>query len=115
MVVSFGSLEGIKTWKEETRCLYPVISDPERKTYEVFGLARSISKTFCSQVSRFYSEQLMAEGELPEAHLGDDFLQMGGDFMINMTDRSRPKVQFAYPSQSASDRPSNQQILDAIL
>lgn len=109
VVVTFESLEGSKNWIRETNCDFPVYIDPDRKLYSLFGLSRSICKSFSTKVLRYYSESIVKDGEVPAAVPGslNDFLQMGGDFTLSAS----AKVVFSYPSQDASDRPHLNDIL----
>ena len=86
-----------------------MVRDPQRKLYEIFGLSRSIAKSFGIKVLRYYGQQSLKE-QLPEAHAQDDFLQLGGDFTV----KDGRTVTFCYPSQNASDRPEVGQVLQAI-
>lgn len=113
MVVTFESVEGSKNWIRETSCNFPVFIDPDRKLYSLFGLSRSIYKSFNTKVLRYYSESIVKDGEVPAAVPGslNDFLQMGGDFTLSAS----AKVVFSYPSQDASDRPHLNDILKAAM
>jgi len=108
VVVTFESLEGAKNWIEETGSNLPVYVDPNRKMYDLFGLSRSISKVFHSEVMRYYGEGLVKQGSVPQSHGQSDFLQMGGDFTVSQDG----KLVFSYPSQNASDRPHIKDILE---
>jgi len=113
VVVTFESVEGSKIWIRETNCDFPVFIDPDRKLYSLFGLSRSIYKSFNTKVLRYYSESIVKDGEVPAAVPGslNDFLQMGGDFTLSAS----AKVVFSYPSQDASDRPHLNDILKAAM
>lgn len=104
MVVSFGLQEGAQKWLEDTGCPFPMVLDADRKVYHAFGLQRSVLKVWGIQSMVYYAEAMYAGKPLPKPYenVHDDTQQMGGDFILG-TDG---KVRFLYPSQSNTDRPS---------
>ena len=47
-VVSFGSPEGARLWREETRCAFPLWTNSNRQLYSSLGFKRSIFQVFLS-------------------------------------------------------------------
>ena len=86
-----------------------VFVDSERTTYDAFGLPRA-TKVFQMKTMKFYAEQIVKEVEFPMLDIKEDVLQLGGDFTI---DTSTKRLTFLHPSQTSSDRPTLDKILEA--
>ncbi|MFO0812286.1 MAG: AhpC/TSA family protein [Gemmatales bacterium] len=90
---------------------FPMVGDPEREAYRAFGLARGKARMFLSpRIIGHYLSRMWAGWKVRKPRRGEDLLQLGGDFVL---DSSR-RLTFAYRSVDPTDRPSVQQLLDAI-
>ncbi len=89
----------------------PVVGDPDRAAYRAFGLERTgLSSFFRPRVVWGYLRLILRGGRLRKPYPGEDVLQLGGDFLLNRTGR----VVFAYPSRTATDRPTVEALLAAL-
>jgi len=112
VIVSFGTSQGAESWLRETGTSLDLYLDPDRRVYSLFGLDRSVSKVWRISTIQYYAAQKCQGRKLPQAISGneDDPLQMGGDFTI---DKNLKRV-MCHPSSSPTDRPSVEQILQAL-
>jgi hypothetical protein len=89
----------------------PVVADPDRAAYRVFGLERTGWLTFFRpRVLWGYLRGMFRGYGLKAPYAGEDVLQLGGDFVLDRTGT----VVFAHPSATPTDRPTVPQVLDAI-
>ncbi|XP_043217155.1 uncharacterized protein LOC122379213 [Amphibalanus amphitrite] len=112
LVVSFGAREGALRWLADTGCEFPLLLDPERQLYRALGLARSIAKVWQHSTLQYYGGQKAAGRPLPAAYTGveDDPHQMGGDFIVDGSDR----LVLVHCSTSPPDRPTVPALLTAV-
>lgn len=108
-VVSFGTPEGARKWKEETQCTFPLWTNSDRKFYSSLGFKRSIFQVWKIESMIFYGEQMSQGSELPKplTDYHDDPLQMGGNVIIS----SQSEVVHIYTSQFPADRPKVEDIV----
>jgi peroxiredoxin len=89
----------------------PLVGDPERVAYRVFGLERTGWLTFFRpRVLWGYFRGLLRGYGVKKPYAGEDVLQLGGDFLL---DRHR-RVRYTYRSADPVDRPSVPAILQAL-
>ena len=100
-VVSFGSKEKASSWKNDTKCEFPMLVDTDRHLYVALGLKRSVSKVWTISSLVYYAEQKLAGRKLLAMLDEDDPHQLGGDFIIDSTG----KLVFVYQSKTSTDRP----------
>lgn len=93
---------------KETGCVFPIYIDPNRSLYNSFGLDRKIAAAMGSSVMRYYGEKMANGQSLPNLGGGEDTIQLGGDFTLQKKDW---RLLMAYPSQTATDRPTVDHIL----
>lgn len=109
VIIAFFNLDLLKNWIKDTNCTFPVYLDSNMSTYQAFGLPRSM-KALRIPTMRWFGER-MANGTMNQHKSGtnvqEDVIQLGGDFTVECSSR---KMIFLYPSKSASDRPSLEQI-----
>ncbi|QJW94248.1 SelL-related redox protein [Frigoriglobus tundricola] len=81
----------------------PLVGDPDRAVYTVFGLERAGRLAFFKPLVLWRFFRAMTKGYLAaRPYAGEDQRQLGGDFIIT---RER-KLVFAYRSIDPTDRPS---------
>ena len=111
VAVSLGRPEQLAAYRRTTPWPFPVVCDPERAAYRLFGLERTRWRTFFRPGILVRYLRLMTRGwRLRAANAGEDLLQLGGDFVI---DRGRRLV-YAYRSAEPTDRPPVAALLDAV-
>ena len=99
LIVAFGALPLAQAWLEETCTPFRLLLDPERTVYQVYGLERSLLRSWNLKTVRRYV-QLMRAGRQWRGIQGDS-TQLGGDFIVD-TDGI---LRLAYRSSEATDRP----------
>lgn len=110
LVLACGPRSGALQYLEESKCSFPLLLDPERKMYHLFGLRRSVAKVWNTETLVYYGEQKSSNRHLHAPVEGDDPHQMGGDFIIS----NKHKMALVYCSQAAPDRPSYQVLIDTL-
>ena len=105
VAVSFGTAFWARAWLTETQAPFPILLDPEKKSYRVYGLERSAWKAWGPKNLWYYAKAL-AQGEKLQEKRGDTD-QMGGDFIVD----ANGIVQFAYPSKDPTDRPHMESVM----
>ncbi|KAK2707130.1 hypothetical protein QYM36_014972 [Artemia franciscana] len=102
-IISFGSQEGARKWKEETKTIFPVFCDEARAVYQYFKLERSLYKVWNHRSISYYGEKIAQDISLPLPfeEIPDDPLQMGGDFIVKNS-----QLIMDYKSKTPADRPS---------
>ena len=108
MIISFSNPDLVRTWIYETKCPFPVYVDPARILYTSLGLPRDIKAVMGKSTMRYYGEKSALGEKLPNMGVSEDTQQLGGNATI---DSLTKKFIFIYPSKTAPDRPSLQQIL----
>ncbi|MFQ5813969.1 MAG: AhpC/TSA family protein [Anaerolineae bacterium] len=104
LIVSFGTLPLAQAWLEETCSPFHLLLDPERTVYQVYGLERSLWRSWNLKTVQRYV-QLMRNGRQWRGIQGDS-TQLGGDFIVDADGILR----LVYPSREATDRPSVEQL-----
>ena len=111
LVIVQAKPEQVAGWLAKRPQPFPVVSDPDRVAYRAFGLGRVGWLHFLRPDVLLRFLWLMLRGWLVRMPVaGEDVLQLGGDFVLG---RDR-RVVFAHPSRAATDRPTVDQILDAV-
>jgi len=90
---------------------FTFVADPNREVYRDFGLSRGKASMFLSpRTIGTYLSKMWAGWRIRKPRRGEDLLQLGGDFVLDATRR----LVYAYRSVDPTDRPSVQQLLNAI-
>ncbi|MBI3821505.1 MAG: redoxin domain-containing protein [Planctomycetes bacterium] len=110
LVVSFAPPALIAAFLAESPQPFPVVADPERKTYQAFGIGSTNLRGFLRLGVIWHYLKLMFRGWFPKGPKGADVWQLGGDFVIDPTGRLR----YAHASKDAADRPGNEELLSAL-
>jgi len=111
LVISFNDVETIKKWKSETGCIYPIVSDVERSIYQTLHLPSSLKHTWDIKSQTWYATQICLNRTLYSMLENDDPHQLGGDVIVR---GKEAELLMIHRSQSPTDRPSIQQIVNAI-
>jgi hypothetical protein len=89
---------------------FPVVCDPDRDGYAVFGLeCASWPSFFRPDVAWGYLWLILGGRKVRRPYPGEDVRQLGGDILLDRAGR----VVFAYRSRTATDRPGVGELLDA--
>jgi len=89
----------------------PTVCDPDRDAYRYFGLDRGrLSMFFRWGVLSRYLRLIFAGWRPHRGEVGEDMLQLGGDFLLS-ADRD---LLFAHRSNDPADRPTAIYLLDQI-
>jgi hypothetical protein len=111
LVITMSKPEALGRYLKMRAFPFPVVGDPERAAYSAFGLQRtSWGTVFRPDVlARFTG--LILRGWLPRRPgEGEDVLQLGGDFVLD----ARQRVIYAYCSKEPTDRPTIEELLNAV-
>ena len=108
VVVSFGRPEQARLWLDETQTFFTLLLDPERKAYRAYGLGYSLARSWSPKIWLEYT-RLILSGRKWRGIQGDSG-QLGGDFIVD----SNGRIRFVYRSYDPTDRPSIDQLLDAL-
>ena len=107
--VSFEPPEQVRGFARVMGLPFPVLSDPDRAGYAAFGLtAGERGKVWSRQTAGAYLRGL-AHGRLPHMPRGDT-AQLGGDVILD----AGGSVIYVYRSDTPADRPSVDDLLDAV-
>lgn len=108
-VVSFAQGRALEHYRRGLETPFPLLSDPERTTYEAYGLRKGSFLGIFGHRTVWAYVKLMARGRLFRGIQADPF-QLGGDFVID----GQSAVRFAYRSEDPADRPSMDQLAEAV-
>ena len=104
--VSFEPRDRLFQMSRQMQLPFPVLSDPEKDAYRAYGLnSGRLSRIFGPGTIWAYAK-LLAAGQMYHFRKSD-FLQLGGDFVID----AAGFVQYEYRSGAPHDRPSVDQII----
>ena len=107
--VSFAQSRALQHYARDLRIPFPLLSDPERGSYEAYGLRKGSFWSIFGPKTVWEYVKLMSRGRLFRGIQADPF-QLGGDFVID----GDGIVRFAYRSEDPTDRPSAERLLQAI-
>ena len=108
-IVSFGSFPAIREWMKEVCRTFSVLLDRDRAVYKAYQLERSRLRAWHPHVLWVYIRRWLQGGKFFESH-GDDTSQLGGDFIVD----TNGTLQLVHPSSDPTDRPSVDDLLNAI-
>lgn len=108
LLVSFSSIKYARKWIKDVCWIFHLLVDHEKETYRLYGLDRSLLRTWNLKIIWSYIK-LMRAGRKWQGIQGDS-AQMGGDFVIG-TDGV---VRFAYRSEDPTDRPSVEALIKVL-
>lgn len=100
LLISFSRSEGYgRKWLQETGAPFPLLLDPERRTYRAYGLRHSVARSWSPRTLWYYVRAAFAGRKLHG--IRGDPNQLGGDFIVD----SDGIVRLAYRSRESVDRP----------
>lgn len=108
VTVSFGTPYWAQAWLQETRSPFPFLLDPDRISYQAYGLESSVLRSW-SPANLWYYAKARRQKRETFGQRGDPH-QLGGDFIIDM----QGVIRLAHPSREPTDRPAIDQILRAL-
>jgi len=113
LIVSFSPEDGVKRWKQDSKCPFPVYTDSALNLYSYFGMGRSLSKIYCREtIYWFIAEVMSGKKKKPQNFPGinDDKFQSAGDVLFNMNG----DVIYSFISKDAIERPEMEVVLGKI-
>ncbi|CAN5585617.1 hypothetical protein BH23CHL2_BH23CHL2_11060 [soil metagenome] len=108
--VTFESQSRIEAYQRDDPLPFPVLRDPGRRGYRLFGLGRRPATTIWGPATLWYYGRRLLQGELPGQAGESDQYQLGGDVVLR-GDRAGGWV---YRSSNPADRPSVGSILSLV-
>ncbi len=105
LVIGFGTVPRAHAWLQETCDLFPLLLDPEREVYRIYGLQESWLRSWNWRTIRLYA-RLLLSGRKWRGIQGKS-TQLGGDFIVD----SDGILRLVYPSREATDRPPVTELL----
>jgi peroxiredoxin len=106
--VSFEQPGRLRAYIRANQIALPVLSDPQRRVYRAYGLARGpLWRIYGPRVLWGYATRIL-RGARP--HVRGDTLQQGGDFVIDPSGR----LCLAHVGQDSFDRPSVEELLRVV-
>jgi len=109
LVVSFEPPEQVARLAPTLGLPYPVLSDPERRAYQAFGLTLGERHRLWSWQTAGAYLRGIARGTLPRRPHGDT-AQLGGDVVIDREGR----IVYAHRGASPADRPRVADLVTAL-
>ena len=108
VAVSFGTPYWANAWLEETQAPFPIWLDPQKESYQLYGMTASKLQAWGARNLWFYAKAFL-RGEKGKGNRGETD-QMGGNFIID----KNGVVRFAYPSKNPTDRPEISKLLQVL-
>lgn len=91
---------------------FPVLCDPNREAYRAFQLGHTSWLRILNPLVLGRYLLLILRGRLPfKPDEGEDLMQLGGDFVLD----GQRRLTFAYSSANATDRPSVDVLVEAVM
>jgi peroxiredoxin len=109
VLITFTRPRNLHGFRRRLALAYPVLADETRAVYHAYGLRRGTWwRVWGLKSVRAYGRLLHQGGRLERP--SGDTLQLGGDFVVDRDGR----LAYAYRSTGADDRPSVDDLLDAV-
>lgn len=108
ITISFGADFWARAWQQDTGSPYPLLLDPERVTYQVYGLGSSFARVWSPKVMFHYLKLILRGRKLLPVQ-GDPH-QMGGDFIVD----AAGLIRLAHASKDPVDRPPVEKLLPVL-
>ena len=109
VLITFTRPRNLSGFRRRLALAYPVLADETRAVYHAYGLRRgSWWHVWGLKSVRAYG-RLLRHGRRLERP-SSDTLQLGGDFVVDLDGR----LAYAYRSRGPDDRPSVDELLDAV-
>jgi len=104
--ISFESRDRLFQMSRQMQLPFPVLSDPEKDTYRAYGLSSGKLRRIFGPGTIWAYVKLLAAGQTYHFR-SSDFLQLGGDVVID----AAGTVRYEYRSGAPHDRTSVNQII----
>lgn len=105
LIISFGAEHWARAWLQETGSPFPLLLDPERATYQAYGLGSSFVRVWSPRVMLHYLKlRLRGQKWLP---VQGDPHQLGGDVIVD----AAGVIRLLHRSKDPVDRPSVEKLL----
>jgi hypothetical protein len=111
LAISFAPPSVVAAYVGESAAPFPVLSDQSKTAYQDFGLEHTSWRQILqgSVLGRYLG--LILRGWLPrKSRRGEDYLQLGGDFILD----SQRRLVNAHRSAEPTDRPTVEELLHAV-
>lgn len=110
-VITFTDRDDLAPYLQRQGLTFPVLSDPDRTTYQAFGIGRgTVRRVWGWRMARRYLEIFRAQGFQRLERATEDTLQLGGNFIINPAGT----LIYGYWGEGPDDRPAIQSLVEAI-
>ena len=106
VLVGLGSHDRAETFRKQFSLSFPIICDPEKKLYRIYGLGISSVSRMVSPAVLLKGLKALSRGHTPSMPQGD-VMQLGGVFLIDTAGH----IRYAYYSKDPSDNPSIETLL----
>ena len=111
VAVSFTPAAKARMFLDKHPIPVPVVCDPTREAYQAFQLGRTSWLRMMNPLVLWRYLVILLRGWLPARPLqGDDLMQLGGDFVLDVERR----LVYAHGSTEATDRPAADELIEAV-
>ena len=107
--VSFESRDRLFQMSRQMQLPFPLLTDPERDIYRAYGLNSGKLRRIFGPGTIWAYIKLLAAGQMYHFRRSD-FLQLGGDFVID----AAGVVRYQYRSGTPHDRPPVERLIDTL-
>ena len=101
VLVGLGTCDRAEAFKRQFSLSFPIICDPEKKLYQIYGLGRGSVVRMASPAFLLKGLRALSRGHMPGVPR-DDIMQMPGVFLIDTSGN----IRYAHYSKDPSDNPS---------
>ena len=110
-LITFSEPDRLTTYRDRHHLPFPVLTDPERRTYRAYGLGRgSVARVWGRRAARRYVDLIRRDGLTGLRVPSEDTLQLGGDFVI----APDGTLVFGFWGAGPDDRPSVDELVSAV-
>ena len=104
--MGLGTPDQAEAFRKQFSLSFPIICDPEKKLYQIYGLGRSSVSRMVSPNVLFKGLKALSRGYTPSVPRGD-VMQLPGVFLIDTSGN----IRYAHYSKDPSDNPSIETLL----
>jgi peroxiredoxin len=106
VLVGLGTPDQAEAFRKQFSLSFPIICDPEKKLYRIYGLGRSSVSRMVSPAVLFKGLKALSRGYTPSVPQSD-VMQLAGVFLID----TAGNIRYAHYSKDPSDHPSIETLL----